>query len=157
MLYCLEPSYFAFALTHHALMLYFISTLRIRSLDIASCSYADANILSSLFMFNSRGAFVVELNSNVGVYQQCVYPFGNPFAQLGLPHNPLSTTTMASSSYSKYCIPLNRSILVFFPTCPVQQSETLDTSKEVVRTVVQVTTKQAKYVRQVVLHERFSS
>ena len=64
---------------------------------------------------------------------------------------------MASSSYSKYCIPLNRSILVFFPTCPVQQSETLDTSKEVVRTVVQVTIKQAKYVRQVVLHERFSS
>ena len=72
-------------------MLYFISTLRIRSLDIASCSYADANILPSLFMFNSRGAFVVELNSNVGVYQQCVYPFGNPFAQLSLPHNPLST------------------------------------------------------------------
>jgi len=82
---------YIFALTHHALMLYFISTLRIRSLDIASCSYADANILPSLFMFNSRGAFVVELNSNVGVYQQCVYPFGNPFAQLSLPHNPLST------------------------------------------------------------------
>jgi len=92
MLYCLESSYFALALTHHALMLYFISTLRIRSLDIASCSYADANILSSLFMFNIRGALVVELNSNVGVYQQCVYPFGNPFAQLSLPRNPLRST-----------------------------------------------------------------
>ena len=50
----LNTSYFAFALAHHALMLYFISTLRIRSLDIASFSYTDANILPSSFMFNSR-------------------------------------------------------------------------------------------------------